>query len=100
MPSVISKSITIKKSTNEVNKIIVYNEEDYNDYVTYYLHPDDSFDTENINRVTPVQYKNLEAKKETEKYNTYEYKGVEYPTKEEANKAAKTQVERLLMLRQ
>ncbi len=67
LPNIIDKSVTIKKANNETNKIIVYNQEDYRQVITYYLHPDGTFNKTNSNRVTPVSYKLLEAKKETER---------------------------------
>lgn len=37
-----------------VNKLIVHNTEDYSQSVTFYVHPDRSWDTENTNRISPV----------------------------------------------
>lgn len=88
LPNVLSKSITIKKSTNETNKVIIYNEENYNDSIIYYLHPTDEFDTNNTNRIKPVSYKLLKAKQETEKQD-----GVEVVTKTFAEVAYEKAVE-------
>lgn len=65
--NIIDKSVIIRKSTRQTNKILVYDRENYNNFVTYYLHPDDSYDKNDTDRVSPVSYKILEAKKETEK---------------------------------
>lgn len=66
LPNIIEKEVTIKKSSKQINKVIVYNTDDYTDTVTYYLHSDDTFDTEDDDRQLPVLFDNLEAKQETE----------------------------------
>lgn len=67
LPNIISKSVVIRKSTNETNKAIVYNQENYLESITYYLHSDGTFSTEDTDRIIPVSYKLLKTKKETEK---------------------------------
>lgn len=37
-----------------VNKLTVHNTEDYSQSITFYVHPDRSWDTENTNRISPV----------------------------------------------
>lgn len=64
LPNIISKSVVIKKANRQTNKVIVYNSEDYTESITYYLHSDDSFDTEDTDRIIPVEYKLLDAKEE------------------------------------
>lgn len=64
LPNIIDKNVVVKKASRQTNKIIVYNSEDYTESITYYLHPDDSFDTEDDDRIVPVSYKLLTAKAE------------------------------------
>lgn len=54
LPNVISKNISIKESDFDVNKLIVYNTANYTSTITYYRHNDDTYDTTNSDRVTPV----------------------------------------------
>jgi len=89
LPNILDKSVVIKKSTNETNKLIVYNEENYNNSITYYLHPNGTFDTINQNRVTPVAYKLMHTKKETDK----DESGAEIITKTFAEAAQEKAVE-------
>lgn len=67
LPNIIEKNITIRHNRKQTNKVIVYDEENYNNSVTYYLHSDDSFDTGDYDRQLPVEYKLLKCKKKTEK---------------------------------
>ena len=66
LPNIVEKSVVIKKANRQTNKVIVYNSEDYTESITYYLHPDDTFDTEDEDRIVPVEYKILEAKADEE----------------------------------
>lgn len=54
LPNIISKSITETTSENAVNKLIVYNTDGYSQSITYFLHPDGTYDTSNTGRITPV----------------------------------------------
>lgn len=54
LPNIIEKSIIVGQRENNYNKLQVYNGADYSQYVTYYLHPDGTYDTTNSNRVVPV----------------------------------------------
>lgn len=54
LPNVIEKNIVIKETTNDVNKLIVYNTADYSTNRIYYLHPNGTYNTTNSNRITPV----------------------------------------------
>ena len=56
LPNVLDKSIIIQKAKKRINKITVYNDEDFSENVTYYLHSDGSFDTTDSDRITPVVY--------------------------------------------
>lgn len=48
------KTFDIHKSSQTVNKLVVWCYEDLASPVIYYLHPDETYDTTNSNRITPV----------------------------------------------
>lgn len=54
LPNVVEKNIVIKETSKDVNKLTVYNTENYTDIRTYYRHSDDSYSTSNNDRITPV----------------------------------------------
>jgi len=54
LPNVISRNIVIKKTDDKVNKLTVYNTEDYSQTRTYYLHTDGSYSRTNTDRIIPV----------------------------------------------
>lgn len=54
LPNVIQKSVTIKQVSADVNKLVLYNGQDYTQTRTYYLHSDLSYDTRDTDRVTSV----------------------------------------------
>lgn len=54
LQNVIEKNIIIKETSNDTNKLVVYNTENYTTTRVYYLHPNGSYDTSNTNRITPV----------------------------------------------
>lgn len=56
LPNVIAKNVILNQTTKEVNKLFVYNEADFSQSATYYLHNDGTFDTNNTDRVTPVMF--------------------------------------------
>lgn len=56
LPNVIEKSIIVNETTEDVNKLVVYNQENLVTNIVYYKHPDGSYDTSNTNRITPVVY--------------------------------------------
>lgn len=66
MTNILDKKVIIRKAAKQTNLVIVYDEEDYTRSVTYYLHPDGSFDKNNRDRVSPVLYSVESTKKETE----------------------------------
>ena len=66
LPNVLNKKVVIKQARNQINKVIVYDTNNYNNSITYYLHSDDSFDTSDTDRQLPVNYKLLEAHEEEE----------------------------------
>ena len=56
LPNVIKKSIVLNETTQDINKLFIYNNANLSDVIVYYKHPDKSFDTINANRITPVIY--------------------------------------------
>lgn len=54
LPNVLSKSIVIRESNNDINKAVMVNTSNYSNRITYYLHPNGTFNTTNNNRITPV----------------------------------------------
>ena len=54
LPNVITKQITIKSVSSDVNKLIIYDAADYETKRVYFLHPDLSYDTHDKDRITPV----------------------------------------------
>lgn len=54
LPNILTSSIKYKLAKKEINKDEIYNKKHYETYVTYYLHPDGTFDTVNADRITPV----------------------------------------------
>lgn len=54
LPNVEVKTFDINKTSNTVNKLRIYNTEDYSTYIDYFLHNDHTFDTNNSNRIMPV----------------------------------------------
>lgn len=67
LPNVISKNIVINQIKKQINKVIVFNQDNYSNTLTYYLHPNGSFDTNNTNRLSPVEYEYAQAKEETKR---------------------------------
>ena len=54
LPNIVSKNITIKETEFDTNKLVIYNVQDYSSKIEYYLHTDDSYDTQNRDRIVPV----------------------------------------------
>lgn len=54
LQNIVEKNIIIKETNNDVNKLVVYNTENYTTTRVYYLHPNGTYDTSNSNRITPV----------------------------------------------
>ena len=54
LPNVLEKNIIIKETDFDVNKLVIVSTEDYSTMITYYRHPDDTYDTNNTDRLTPV----------------------------------------------
>lgn len=56
LPNVIEKSIIVNETTQDINKLIIYDQADLTTNVIYYKHPDGSYDTNNTGRISPVIY--------------------------------------------
>lgn len=56
LPNVIEKSIIMNETTDDINKLVIYNQADLATNIIYYKHPDGSYDTNNTNRLVPVFY--------------------------------------------
>ena len=54
LPNVIEKSIIVNEDTADINKLIIYDQADLVTNVIYYKHPDGSYDTIDIDRISPV----------------------------------------------
>ena len=54
LSNIISKNVAIRQTSNDVNKLRVYNTSNYSQMRTYFLHPDGTYDQTNTNRITPV----------------------------------------------
>lgn len=54
LPNIIKKSVILRKTSTDVNKLVLYNATDYETAITYFLHSDLSYDKNDTNRVTPV----------------------------------------------
>jgi len=66
LPDVLSKTIKYKSINKEANKVIIYNQKDYEEFETYYLHTDGTFDTVDDDRVSPVSLKIETVSSDTE----------------------------------
>lgn len=58
MPNIIDKNVTVRKVKKRINKVNIWNKKDFERKAVYYLHSDDTFDTTDTDRITPVVYKN------------------------------------------
>lgn len=56
LPNVVEKSIVLNETTQDVNKLVIYDQTDLITNIIYYKHPDGSYDTSNTNRIIPVIY--------------------------------------------
>ena len=54
LPNIIGKNVVIKETNNDVNKVVIYNTENYTTTRSYYLHPNGRYDMTNSNRIIPV----------------------------------------------
>ena len=56
LPSVIVKNIVLNENSNDINKLVIYDNTDLTTNIIYYKHPDRSYDTTDADRITPVIY--------------------------------------------
>jgi len=54
LPNIFDCRVTVAETSNDTNKLLVYNGDDFTDKVFYYLHPDRSYNTTNADRILPV----------------------------------------------
>lgn len=54
LPNILEKQITVMETDDTTNKLVVYNEEDYSQSRSYYLHSDGTYNRTNNNRIFPV----------------------------------------------
>lgn len=59
LPNIIEKNISIKESDFDVNKLVLWNTADYTSSIIYYRHTDDTYDTTNRDRITPVVFETI-----------------------------------------
>lgn len=56
LPNVVEKSVIVNESSQDMNKLIIYDQADLATNIIYYKHPDGSYDTSDTDRITPVIY--------------------------------------------
>ena len=56
LPNIFQKTIIVMATQQTVNKLVIYNKQDYTQVITYFLHPDYTYDTTDDDRITPVIY--------------------------------------------
>lgn len=54
LPNIFDCRATVAETSNDINKLIVYNDANFSDRIIYYLHPDHTYDTNNTDRIAPV----------------------------------------------
>lgn len=54
LPSVEIETFTIHEASDTVNKLEIWNSEGFNEVIYFYLHTDDTYDTVDTDRVSPV----------------------------------------------
>lgn len=57
LPNVVAKNIIYQQTNNTVNKLVVYNQKDYTQTSTWYLHTDGTYSSEDKDRIIPVHMK-------------------------------------------
>ena len=67
LPNIIDETVTIRRAKKRINKVNIWNSQDYERSIVYYLHSDDSFDTINSDRGVPVNYKNIKVSADNNK---------------------------------
>lgn len=61
LPNVVAKNVILNQTTKEVNKLYVYQSDNFNNSLIYYLHTDGSFSTSDTDRITPVVFETRTA---------------------------------------
>lgn len=56
LSNVVKKSILLNETTQDLNKLFIYNNENLSDLIIYYKHPDKTYDTNDTDRIFPVIY--------------------------------------------
>lgn len=56
LPNIIEKSIIVNETTQDINKLIIYDQADLVTNTIYYKHTDGTYDTTDSDRITPVIY--------------------------------------------
>lgn len=56
LPNIVQKNVVVDSSNEKVNKATIYNGNNYSQMATFYLHTDGTYDTQNRDRVTPVDF--------------------------------------------
>lgn len=56
LPNVFVQNVVINENVFDINKLVVYSQANMTSTITYYLHPNGTYDTTNSNRVTPVLF--------------------------------------------
>ena len=57
LPEVLEKNITVREAQAQINKLTIYNSEDYTETpIVYYLHTDGTHSTTDTDRVLPVKW--------------------------------------------
>lgn len=54
LPNILKKNVIVKQHDGFVNKVVIYNLENYTDKVIYYRHPDDTISVVDEDRIVPV----------------------------------------------
>lgn len=54
LPNVFDKTLLINEASKNTNKLDIYDTSNYTTVISYYKHPDGTYDTTNSNRITPV----------------------------------------------
>lgn len=54
LPNILKKNVVVKHTNMDVNKLVLYDGENYVNQITYYLHTDLSYDRKDEDRIIPV----------------------------------------------
>lgn len=54
LPNVFDCRVTVAETSNDINKLIIYNDANFSSKITYYLHSDRTYDTNDTDRILPV----------------------------------------------